>query len=80
MKCNGLLYFLPRKRNYSVYKEVKSMKNDSMLTQEKQIKETHEEVNAELMLKDSIELARKCGVPEDKILHNIAEIDEFFTK
>lgn len=60
------------------------MKNGNMLTQEKQIKETidetYEGVNAELMLKDSIELARKCGIPEDKILHNIAEIDEFFTK
>ena len=30
-------------------------------------------------LRESIELARACGVPEEKILHNVKEIDEYFT-
>lgn len=29
----------------------------------------------EQMLQESIELARKCGVPEDKIIHNTDELD-----
>ena len=29
-------------------------------------------------LRESIENARKAGVPEDQILHNIEEVDEFF--
>ena len=29
-------------------------------------------------LQESVELARSVGVPEDKILHNLEEIDKFF--
>ena len=31
-------------------------------------------------LKESVELARSVGVPEDMILHNKEEIDKFFQK
>jgi len=31
-------------------------------------------------LKESIELCRSVGVPEDKILHNMDEINNFFTR
>lgn len=31
-------------------------------------------------LKESIELCRSVGVPEDKILHNMEEINDFFTR
>lgn len=34
----------------------------------------------EKMFKESIQLARDNGVPEDEILHNLEEIDDFFTK
>lgn len=29
-------------------------------------------------LEESIKLARKCGVPEDQILHNLDEVETFF--
>lgn len=29
-------------------------------------------------IEGSIEMARKCGVPEDEILHNLDEVDAFF--
>ncbi|MBO7735587.1 MAG: hypothetical protein J6S67_23680 [Methanobrevibacter sp.] len=32
----------------------------------------------EYALQESVELARSVGVPEDKILHNLEEIDRFF--
>ncbi|SJX67644.1 hypothetical protein FM131_01705 [Weissella confusa] len=35
-------------------------------------------VNVSLRLEASVELAREVGVPEEKILHNTSEIDDFF--
>ena len=37
-----------------------------------------EEEKCKKMFEDSIQLARDNGVPEDEILHNIEEIDDFF--
>lgn len=34
-------------------------------------------VRVDLGLDESIETARKCGVPEDKIIHNSDELDTF---
>lgn len=31
-------------------------------------------------LQESVERARECGVPEEEILHNLEEVDNFFTK
>lgn len=48
----------------------------------KKIKKLSEEINketdAEKELQLSIEKARAYGIPENKILHNIDEIDEYF--
>ena len=34
--------------------------------------------SADSQLKSSIDYARAAGVPEDKILHNLKEIDDYF--
>jgi len=39
-----------------------------------------EGMDANAALVKSVQLARKCGVPESQILHSVEEIDEFFTK
>lgn len=35
-------------------------------------------VNSGMSLEESIELARLAGVPEEKIIHNMEELDKFF--
>ena len=37
-----------------------------------------EDLDEYARLHESVELARSVGVPEDKILHNLEEIDKFF--
>lgn len=39
-----------------------------------------EDYDADEEFEKSIEMARKAGVPEELILHNLEEIDELFTK
>ena len=48
-----------------------------------QRKETRAIINdvlKDMTLDDSVKLAQECGVPENDILHNEAEVDELFTK
>lgn len=38
------------------------------------------EASVQKRFEESIEKARECGVPEEEILHNLQEIDRYFTE